>query len=252
MPVRRLERAVGTDGGMREADAPRRSAGALEIQQRHIHPVRDAVEQADLDAAAPPRGVARQQRFEHAGVSVHAAGDVADRDADAARPGGMAGDGCEPRLGLHQQVIGFHLGVGIALAVAGYVDGDQTRMRVAQSLRAKARPSGGARREVLDEHIGARQHGAQQGRVAPLLDVDDQTFLAPVEPDEIAREAVHRRVIAAREISLRPLKLDHPRPGVGEARGTVGRGDGLFQRDDKQPLEGRCGVGLCSGVRPHV
>ena len=44
---------------------------------------------------------------------------------------------------------------------------------------------GGARREVLDEHVGAREDALQQRRVVRLLDVERPGFLAAVEPDEV-------------------------------------------------------------------
>ena len=120
----------------------------------------------------------------------HAAGDVAGRDADAARAGGMAGDHRQAGFRLHQQVVRLHRGVVAGVAVARDVDGDQPRIALAQLVGAEARARGGAGREVLDEHVGPRQDAMQQRGVVRLLDVGDQALLAAVEPDEIAGQAL--------------------------------------------------------------
>ena len=62
-----------------------------------------------------------------------------------------------------------------------------------------------------------------------------------------------RPVVTAREIALRPLDLDDAGAGVGQARGQEGRGDGLFDGDDKNVFQdiGHRGPGSAkaSGVR---
>ena len=57
----------------------------------------------------------------------------------------------------------------------------------------------------------------QQRGVVRVLDVGDKALLAAVEPDEIARQARGGLVVAAGEVAFRPLDLDDPRAGVGEA-----------------------------------
>ena len=132
--VGQRERAIGADRGMREADALGRAPGAFGIKKRHIHPVRHAGEQAGLHGRSLARDAPRDQCLQHARVGGHAAGDVADRDADAARPRRMAGDRGKPAFRLHQQVIGLHVRIGIARAVAGDVDRDQPLVFLAQRL----------------------------------------------------------------------------------------------------------------------
>src|ERR1700733_1114472 len=85
----------------------------------------------------------------------------------------------------------------------------------------------------------------QKRRVLCILDVQDEAFLAAVEPDEIARRAMHGGVIAAREIAFPPLDLDDPSPGIGETRGAVGRRNRLLQGDHQQTAQ------RLSGVRPR-
>ena len=91
--------------------------------------------------------------------------------------------------------------------------------------------------EVLHEHVGLREHGGEQRLVVGLGEIEDDRLLAAVEPDEIARLAVGDIVIAAREVALRPLDLDHARAGVGEPAGAHRRGDGLFERDHEEAFE---------------
>ena len=170
-------------------------------------------------------------------MSRHAAGDVADGDADAARPRRMATDRRKPALGLHQQVVSLHVRVGIARAIAGNIDGDQPPVFFAQCPGAEAGARGRARREVLDEHVGLRDQPVQKRGVPGILDVGDEALLAPVQPDEIGREPVDRRVVASREIALGAFDLDDARARVRETRRAIGRGDRLFEGNDEQAGE---------------
>jgi hypothetical protein len=235
--VARLEGAVGADGRVREADARRLHAGALEVKQRHVHPVRHAVEQRDGNALAAPGDAALDQRLQHGGVRHGAAGDVADGEADAPRPLGAAGDGGEAGLRLHQEVVGLHRGVFALLAVAGDVHGDQARMARAQLGAAEAGSAHGAGGKVLDEDIRLGEDTLQQRLVVGRLDVEAEALLAAVQPDEIGGQAVAGGVVLAREVALGALQLDDARPCVGEFGGAGGRGHRLFHRDDEQALE---------------
>ena len=109
---------------MCEAHAFGRAAGALEVEQRNVHPVRHAIEQADLQSAAVTRGSPLDQRFQHAGMRRHAARDVAGGHADAARAGRVPGNAGQAAFRLHEQVVGLHAGIGVAVAVAADVDRD--------------------------------------------------------------------------------------------------------------------------------
>jgi len=76
-----------------------------------------------------------------------------------------------------------------------------------------------------------------RGKESVVLDLAkpaDKALLAAIEPDEIAAFAVHEIVIAARKIAFRPLDLDHPRAGIGEAARAHWRRDCLFERNDKE------------------
>ena len=170
-------------------------------------------------------------------MRVHPAGDVADRDADPARAGRMPGDPRHAALRLNQQVVGLHVAVGVAAAVAADIDGDQPLVARPQLRRVEARAGGGTGGEVLHEHVRLGQDGVQQAGVFGILDVGDEALLAAVQPDEVACKTVDGGVVASREIPFRPLDLDDPGPGIGQPRGAVGRGDGLLQGEHGQTLQ---------------
>ena len=85
-----------------------------------------------------------------------------------------------------------------------------------------------------------REHGREQRLVVGAGEVEHEQFLAAVEPDEIARSRPCTSVVvAAREVALRPLDLDHARAGIGEPAGAHRRGHRLLQRDDEKAGQGK-------------
>src|SRR5260221_9002523 len=96
---------------------------------------------------------------------------------------------------------------------------------------------GGARREVLHEHIGARDDARQQRLICRILDVEGERLLASVEPEEIGALPMRDAVVAAREITLGPLDLDDPRAGIGEAGSAERRRYCLFGCDPQHALQ---------------
>ena len=91
--------------------------------------------------------------------------------------------------------------------------------------------------EILHEHVGALEHGLEQGLVLLLREIEDDRFLAAVEPDEIAAFAAGDGVVGAGEIAFGTLDLDHARAGVGEPAGAHRRRDRLLDRDDEKALQ---------------
>ena len=73
---------------------------------------------------------------------------------------------------------------------------------------------------------------------ASLRQVEDHGFLAAIEPDEIGALAARQPVIAAREVALGPLDLDHARARIGEPARAGRRRDRLLERDDEKAFEG--------------
>jgi len=195
----------------------------------------------EIEIAGLADALARVESRKDRLVGVHAGGDVADRDAHARGRLGAAGDGGEPRLGLHQHVVGLALGVGAVLAVAGDRADHEPGMRAPQLFKRKAELGDGAGLEVLHEHVGLREHGRQQRLVVGAREIEHQRFLAAVEPDEIRAFSLRapagwdrELVVVAREVAFGPLDLDHARAGVGEAAGAHGRRHRLLQRHHQQ------------------
>jgi hypothetical protein len=125
------------------------------------------------------------QRLEDRLVGVHAGADVDNGNADTGRLIGPAGDTGEAGLRLDQQVVGLAGGVGAAFAVAGYRALDQPGEALGQHILAIAQTAGGARFEVLDEHVGAGEHRIQQRLVGGCGEIDANRLLAAIKPDKI-------------------------------------------------------------------
>ena len=228
-----LKHAIRCDRGMREAHAFRRHAG-FRMHERNCHPVRHRVEQGNRDRRALAAALARNQRFEDRLVSVHAGGDVADRYADAGRRVWRTGDRGQAGFRLHQHVVGLARGVRPVLAVAGDRANDEAGMLAAQCIKRKSQFRDGARLEVLYENVGAREHRREEGLAVGLREIEDERFLAAVEPDEIRALTVCHLVVVAREVALLPLDLDDAGAGIGEPAGAQRRRHRLLYCDDQE------------------
>ena len=142
-------------------------------------------------------------------------------------------------------------------------------MRAAQRIEREAELGDGAGLEVLHEHVGLGEQRREHSLVLVAREVEHQRLLAAVEPDEIGalafacgiraftpvfmRRAASTRgavarfrqlVVAAREVALRPLDLDHARAGIGEAAGAHRRRHRLLERNHQQAGEGKGHGGL--------
>ena len=84
-----------------------------------------------------------------------------------------------------------------------------------------------------------------------MLDVKAQTLLGAVGPHEVRGHAVDPLVVSAREVAgAGPLDLDHARAKVGELAGAEGGSDRMFQRNDRNAVQGtRHGVYPCQKDR---
>ena len=112
-------------------------------------------------------------------------------------------------------------------------------MLAPQVFDGEAKLGNGAGLQVLHEHIGAPQHRGKERLIGRLGEIEHHGFLAAVEPDEIAALAERQVVIAAREIAVRPLDLDHPRAGIGEPAAAHRRRHRLFERHHEEAGEGK-------------
>src|SRR4029453_13497927 len=125
------------------------------------------------------------------------------------------------------------------IAVAGYVADDQPRMHRQQRVRAQTQASRSAGREILDEYVSARDEPGEDIFRCRMLDVEGEALLGAIQPDEVRAQALHRRVVIAREIAyLRPLDLDHASAQIRKLPRSKRRRYGLFQRDDSDSVEG--------------
>ena len=113
-------------------------------------------------------------------------------------------------------------------------------MFAAQVLGGIAQAVDGTGGQVLDKDIGLFQRPFEHLAVGILAQVEADGFLAPVQPDEIGAFAVHKVVIGAGKVALGAFDLEHAGPGLGQAAGQVGGGDGLFDGDDKKAIQILC------------
>src|SRR5690606_34290129 len=99
-----------------------------------------------------------------------------------------------------------------------------------------------AGREVLDQHVGARDERIEDRPGLRVLHVERQALLGAVGPDEMRRLPAHALVVAAREVAAaRALDLDHARAEVGELARAVRRRDCVLQGDYGDAVEGSHG-----------
>ena len=236
---------------MAQADPREAAVPKVVVEQRHVHPVGEGVEQGDGNRPPLAGLLARVEGFHDRAVGVHPGGKIGDRDADPRRLVRAAGDRRDAGFRLHQQVVGLHGLVGPAVAVAGNIARDEPRMPRAQGLRAEAELRRRTGREILQEHVGPRDHPVQQRCVRRVLEVEDDGLLAPVEPDEIGRKSVHRAVVVARNIAARPLDLDHPRAGIGQLGRAQRRRRRLVDGNYENVGEGVHGARSGSVAVPH-
>lgn len=159
----------------------------------------------------------REKGLQDSLMRCHPGGDITDGDTDTGGALGIAGNGGKPAFALDQQVIGFQIPERPLLAIAGNGDSNQPRILSAKPIRRKAESVYRAGGKILDENIGFSDQLLQEGLVILLPEIKAERFLAPVQPDEIGTLALNEMIIFAGEIPFRPLHLDHPRSGFGEA-----------------------------------
>ena len=233
------KRPVGVDAGVAGAAARGRRRAVEGVVHRVAHPLAQRFEHRDVDVTALARPGAQQQRRQDAGEGVHAGGDVGDRNAGLGRRVGRAGDRQETRLALDQQVVGLLVAIRPVVAIARDVAHDEPGVRFTQRVERQPHARRGARRQVLQQHVGAGQQVPQHRPRLGVLEVERQAFLAAVGPHEVRGLAPDARVVGAREVARAgALDLDHARPQVGQLAAGERRGDGVFERDDGDAVEG--------------
>ena len=106
------------------------------------------------------------------------------------------------------------------------------------SLAGTGRPRG----QVLYEDVRPAEQPRQHLSGLGMLDIERKRLLRPVEPDEVRRLALHRRVIRACEVThTGALDLDDAGAQISQLSGREGRGHRLLEREDGDPLERKHG-----------
>ena len=99
---------------------------------------------------------------------------------------------------------------------------------------AEAEPLDGARRKVVDEHVGAREQlfARPRGRLRSFTS-STMLRLPRFSQAKYAETSIQRAVVCAREIAAaRTFDLDDVGAHVRELPRAKGRDDRLFERDD--------------------
>ena len=130
---------VRGDRGVPRPGARRGPAAVDAVVVGLAHPFAQRVEHGHLEAAAPPGPLPLVQRGQHAGVGVHPGRDVGHRDAGLGRLVRRPGDGQQPGLALHQQVVGLLAGVRAVRAIPRDRAADQPRITGGELLRRPGR-----------------------------------------------------------------------------------------------------------------
>ena len=202
------------------------------------HPLSERIEERDLERGALARLRTRQEGREHTAIGVHTGRNVGDRDPDLRRRLRGTGDGEQTRLALHEQVVRLPIGIRTVGAVARHLTDDEAWIGLSEGGGAEAQSIHRTRREIVDEHVAPGEQPPED--LLPLwpLHVERQRLLRPIQPHEVARHTVHRRIVAAREVARAgPFDLDDPCTQVGELTGGERCGDGLLERDHGRSLQ---------------
>src|SRR5258706_5214396 len=117
-------------------------------------------------------------------------------------------------------------------------------MLLVQRLEAQAQSRSRARSKVLDQHVRFLEQLLKHLLRLRMLDVKAEARLGAVGPHEVRGHAVDPLVVSAREVAgAGPLDLDHARAKVGELAGAERSSDRMFQRNDRNAVQG-AGHGL--------
>ena len=157
------------------------------------------------------------------------------------RPGACAGpvNEARPVSAWINMSYDFIVAVGTAFAVAGNRADDEPRTAPPQLLEIEARARHSARHQVLHKHVGPRDQPRQEIPVVRVFDVENDGFLAAVEPYEITALAFGGTVVAVREIPLGPLDLDHLVPASARRQVHSGAATACSTDTTSIPSSGR-------------
>ena len=139
---------------------------------------------------------------------------------------------------MEQQVVRLFVAVWACGAVTRDAAHDQARVALPQGVDTQPKPFHCARRQVLNEDVGRGEQPFEDRWRLLVLEVQRQRLLGAVQPDEVAGQAAHGRVVATRKVAdLWPLDLDHARAKIGQLASRKRRRDCLLQGDDRDAFE---------------
>ena len=241
---------VGVEGGHGRVPVPdpvRADVHAQGVHQALFHHREGGIEHGDVDGGALAGAVAADQSGDDSAVAEDAAQDVGDGGAD---PGGAAVFGAgsvhDPGDRLDDGVVGGLLVHGTVLAEPGDGADDQPRVLLDQVGRVQAEPGHDAGPEILDHHVGPRDHRLDQGKITGVLQVQGDAFLAEVREPVVLRDAVggewsHQAGVVA---GAGTFDLDDPGAGVGEHASARRAGQDPGEIDDRDAVQGQRLVGI--------
>ena len=212
-----------------------------------------AGEQRGLDDAAPARGLAREQACGRADAGEQRRPGARQRMRHMHRRGPEAGHAGENACARHHQVVYRRVVPPPALhAVGGNRAGDEARIRGLQLRRLDDRLLRRGGREVLQQHVHARQQARQRLFGAGGLRIPVEGLLAAI-PDGEAAIAMQwgRRMDGAKHPRTR-IAQQHPGKGAGGTGSEVEDGNAVERkrhRGARLSLSLRM-AGQISGVSP--
>src|SRR5207253_10163449 len=233
-----LKRTIGRNGRVVRARTRRRRTPICGEIRGEPHPLAERLQHRDLDRGAFAGAPAAQKRRQDGGESVHAGGDICDRNARLARCLFGAGDRQQASLALHEQVVGLLCGVRSARPIAGDAAPDERRFALAQRRRAHAEALYGTGGKVVDEYIRCVEELLQHRLRRRMLHIKGEALLGAVGPDEMRRLALHRAIVGSRRIACPgALYLDDACAQLGELARRERAGNDLLERDNRDAFE---------------
>lgn len=116
---------------------------------------------------------------------------------------------------------------------------DQPRVQRQGVVGSQTQPFNGSGGEILHEDVRLGDQFFQDAEAVVGFKIQDNAFLAAVEPDEVAGHPARFVVVAAGEVAGVPLDLDDPGAEVRELPGGERSGNGLLQGNNGDAFEGQ-------------
>ena len=206
----------------------------------------------DFDDAALAGALALVERGHDRAVEMDAGHEIADRraglDRRLIRKAGRIDDAAHR---LHHQIHRRIVAIRTVLPVARARPVDQPRIDLVQVGGTEPETVHDARREVLDEDVGARHHLAQQFAALFGLEIERHRLLVGVEHRERQGGAAHVAA-AAQMLAAERLDLDHVRARHRHQKRRVGPVVDVREVDDRDARQAGNVVTATSRLRSDL